>query len=234
MHTNTLALVTGANKGIGHEIARQLAQKGITVLLDARDAARGQDACDALARLKLDVHFLPLDQTVPASIASAAAYIQTRFHRLDILINNAAIMLDKGPEPSLMSLDILRSTLETNLCGAVAVTQALLPLLRQSPAGRIVNVSSCGGQLSVVNYFSPAYQISKASLNSFTVLLAHELRSTKIKVNCVCPGWVKTSMGGTAAPLTAEQGADTPVWLATLPDEGPTGGFFHKRGVMAW
>jgi len=238
MQPGKVALVTGANKGIGFEIARRLARQNITVLLGARDENRGKEAAGRLRDEGLDVHFLPLDQTRPESIAAAARQVEQQFGRLDVLVNNAAILLDQGVAPSNLDAEALRQTLETNVVGVVNVTRALLPLIRKGPAGRIVNLSSSGGSLGLigdrVGVFAPAYQISKAAVNGFTVLLASELRNTPIKVNSACPGWVRTDMGGPGAPLTVEQGADTPVWLATLPDDGPTGGFFNSRQPVSW
>jgi NAD(P)-dependent dehydrogenase (short-subunit alcohol dehydrogenase family) len=192
METRKVALVTGAAKGIGFEIARQLAIQGITVLLGARDAAKGKAAAQHLRDEQLDVQFLALDQTHAGSINAAAQEVGTKFGRLDILVNNAAILVDQGVAASALSDDALRQTLETNVVGVAAVTRVFLPLLRKSAAARIVNVSSSGGSLGQLaeggGNFAPAYQISKAALNGFTVLLANELKGTPIKVNSACPG----------------------------------------------
>lgn len=238
MAEQRVALVTGGNKGIGLAIVKLLAKQGFTVLLGSRDEGRGTAAVKPLRDEGLDVHLLALDQTRPDSIASAARRIAEEFGRLDVLVNNAGVLVDQGDLATGLDADKLRQTLESNVIGVVAVTRALLPLLRKSPAGRIVNMSSTGGSMEAIiagdNVFAPAYQLSKAALNAFTALLAAELRGTTTKVNSACPGWVKTDMGGPSAPLSPEQGADTPVWLATLPSDGPTGGFFNSREPVAW
>lgn len=240
-----IALVTGANKGIGFEISRQLAKQGTTVLLGAREEQKGTEAATKLSHEELDVRFIKLDVTNEASIREAAKLIEEQFGKLDILVNNAGVNLEYGtsvPAPSQVSLDTLKRTFEINFFGTVAVTQLLLPLIRKSEAGRIVNVSSNLGSLTLhsdpsfdwYDMKQLAYDSSKTALNAFTVHLAHELRDTKIKVNSAHPGWVKTEMGSDAADLTVEEGAQTPVWLATLPDDGPTGGFFFKKQPLPW
>lgn len=238
MATQRIALVTGGNKGIGFEIVRQLARQGPRVYLGARDEARGREAAQQLRDEQLDVQFILLDQTRPETIATAVREIEQRQDRLDILVNNAGILLDPNTPASQLDDDVLGRTLDTNVRGVVRVTRAFLPLLRRSPAARIVNVSSSGGSLTQMSEgthnFAPAYQLSKTALNVFTVLLAQELKSTPIKVNSACPGWVKTDMGGANAPGTPAEGADTPVWLATLPADGPSGGFFNSRQPVPW
>lgn len=238
MASQRIALVTGGNKGIGFEIVRQLARQGILVLLGARDEGRGKEAARQLRDEQLDVQFVLLDQTKPETIAAAAAQIEQRYGQLDILVNNAGILLDQGTPTSQLNDEALERTLETNVRGVIRVTLALLPLLQRSPAGRIVNISSSGGSLTQQSEgawnFAPAYQMSKTTLNAFTVMLAQELKTTPIKVNSACPGWVKTDMGGPNAPGTTVEGADTPVWLATLPADGPTGGFFSSRRPVPW
>lgn len=238
-----IALITGANKGIGFETARQLGKQGVTVLVGARDAGRGSAAVATLKADGIEAHFIPLDVTDPASIATAAARIEKDFDRLDILVNNAGVLNYAGEAtPSTVPMETLRSTFELNFFGLVAVTQAMLPLLRQSPAGRIVNLTSILG--SIAEHADPnspifhskfiAYDASKASVNLFTNHLAHELRDTPIKVNAAHPGWVKTDMGGPDAPMAVEDGAKTSVMLATLPDNGPSGGFYHMGVHMRW
>ena len=243
-----VALITGANKGIGLETARQLGKQGITVIIGARDAARGDAARGdaAAAQLKgegIAAHFVQLNVTDQASVTAAAAKVEKDFGRLDILVNNAGV-LDYGGEatPSTVSQDILRSTFDLNFFGLIAVTQAMLPLIRQSPAGRIVNLTSILG--SIAEHADPnspifgskfiAYDASKASVNMFTNHLAHELRDTPVKVNAAHPGWVKTDMGGADAPMEIADGAKTSVMLATLPDNGPSGGFYHMGVHMRW
>ena len=238
----TIALVTGANKGLGFEISRQLAQKGIAVLLAARDADKGAEAAAKLQSEGLDVQFIQLDVTDLTSITAAGKEICDRFGKLDILINNAGIFPDWGVQPSELDINALRQTFDVNFFGVFNTTKTLLPLLKLSKTGRIVNMSSTLGSLGDTldpgsHYFGfrgMAYQSSKTALNALTVQFAKELADTPIKVNSACPGWVQTDIGTTDAPLTVEQGADTPVWLATLPTDGATGGFFNSRQPVAW
>jgi NAD(P)-dependent dehydrogenase (short-subunit alcohol dehydrogenase family) len=235
-------MVTGANKGIGFEIARQLAKKDITVIIGARDRDRGAAAGKRLQSEKLDAHFVQIDVNRATSIQAAVGKIKDEFKRIDILVNNAGIMIDS--ESGILELDpvVFHNTLETNAFGPLLLTQACLPIMKANGYGRIVNMSSTLGSLSeIVNpdspyeaVLSPAYRLSKTLLNGITALLAGELRGTNILVNSACPGWVRTDMGGDRAPLTPEQGADTPVWLATLPDGGPSGGFFRERRPIPW
>lgn len=242
--TKKVALITGANKGLGFEMARQLAQAGVTVVLGARDTQRGEAAAAQLRGQGLDAHFLKLDVTHPADHRSAAAFLEQQFGHLDILINNAGISLEGlgGGKASSTPPDVLHRTFETNFFAPVALTQTLLPLLRKSPAGRIVNMSSILGSQTfhadpaspIYNFKSLAYDSSKAALNSFTIHLAHELRDTRIKVNSAHPGWVKTDMGTDAAPMEIPDGAKTGVALALLGDDGPTGGYFHLGKPLPW
>lgn len=235
----TIALVTGANKGIGHEISRQLASKGVHVLMGARDATRGETAATGLRALGLSAEYILIDVTSQQSVDAAAALIETRYGRLDILVNNAAIAIDWVP-PTETTMDALRQTWETNVFGVVRVTQAMLGLLRKSKAGRIVNMSS--GLASLTNtaagrYGSPyllAYCASKSAVNAVTLKFAAELSGTPIKVNSADPGYVATDMNQHQGPRTVAQGAATPVRLALLPDDGPTGGFFNDDGVVPW
>jgi NAD(P)-dependent dehydrogenase (short-subunit alcohol dehydrogenase family) len=237
-----VALVTGANKGIGFEIARRLAIEEITVLMGVRDERRGLKARDKFASLGLDVHFVLLDVTDPMSIQAAVGRIRDDFKRLDILVNNAGILIDSHTGIRELSIAILQNTLETNTFGPLLLSQACIPLMIGNKYGRIVNMSSSMGSLTEIagpnsNYaevFAPAYRLSKTVLNGITVMLAAEMRGTNILVNSACPGWVRTDLGGSQAPLSPKQGADTPVWLATLPDGGPTGGFFRDRQPIPW
>lgn len=239
-NNNIVALVTGANKGIGLETARQLAAQGITVFLGSRDLERGQAAAATLAG---DVRALALDVTDTQSIAAAVAQIEAAFGKLDVLVNNAGLGTFDRPTTA-EDLAHWRWTFETNLFGLVAVTQAFLPLLHKSPAGRIVQLSSILGSLELASNpsspvygasgFAAAYGASKAAVNMYTVQLARELASTKIKVNAAHPGWVKTELGGEGAPMDVTEGAQTSVWLATLPDDGPSGGYFHKQDQLPW
>ncbi|HET6407710.1 MAG TPA: SDR family oxidoreductase [Chthoniobacteraceae bacterium] len=237
-----IALVTGANKGIGYEIARQLGKLGCLILVGSRDKKRGQAATDRLKSEGIDAHLQILDVTHQPSLMRARIFIENEYGRLDILVNNAGAAHDKSLKPSEIPLDTVREVFEPNFFGVIAVTQALLPLLRKSDAGRIVNLSSTLGSLATLadptsydgEFRLLGYGASKAAMNMFTVQLAHELRDTAIKVNSVHPGWIKTDMGGAEAPGTTEEGADTPVWLATLAAAGPTGGFFADRRTTPW
>jgi NAD(P)-dependent dehydrogenase (short-subunit alcohol dehydrogenase family) len=239
-----IALITGANRGLGLETARKLGQQGITVLVAARDLAKSEATAATLKKEGIDARAIKLDVNNPADYAAAAKSIEKDFGVLDILVNNAGIFLDnRGPnETSTTSEDVLRKTFDTNFFAVVSVTQELLPLLRKSKAGRIVNLSSILGSLTlhatkgsyVYDAKTFAYNASKAALNSFTIHLAHELANTKIKVNSAHPGWVKTEMGGEGAMLEIEDGVKTSVELATLPEDGPTGGYFHMGESLPW
>lgn len=238
-----IALITGANKGIGFETAKQLGRQGITVLIGARDEGRGKAAAEALRKEKIDAHFVGLEVTDQKSIGAAAGEIEKKFGRLDILINNAAVMKHGADgAASTTTVDVLRETFEANFFGLVAVTQAMLPLIRRSEAGRIVNLTSILGSIAehsdpnsgVYNAKLTAYDTSKAAVNMYTNHLAHELKGTNIKVNAAHPGWVKTDMGGEQAPMELVDGAKTSVWLATLPADGPSGGYYHMMVHMRW
>lgn len=236
-----IALITGANKGIGFEIARGLGAKKIVVLVGARDEARGQAAAAKLESEGIDARFVPLDVTNKETISSAAQWIADNFGHLDILVNNAGIA-EWGFKPSDVDLAKVREVYETNLFGPMAVTQAMLPLLRRSRHGRIVNVSSSLGSLSMAadpgspmsQFVALGYNTSKTALNSMTVQFANELRGTSIKVNSVCPGYCATDINGHSGPRTAAQGANAPVQYATLDDDGPSGGVFDENGRVAW
>lgn len=241
MADQKIALVTGANKGIGKEIARQLGARGLTVLLGARDAGRGGEAADELKQQGMDAQAILLDVTDQASIAEAAKTIEARFGKLDVLVNNAGIA-QGNTSASEIDLDTLRHVYETNVFGVVAVTQGLLPLLRKSDAGRIVNMSSGLGSLtqnSDPNWgfaaVKPlAYNSSKAALNMVTVIFAAELKEAGIKVNAADPGYTATDLNQHSGPRTVEQGATVAVHLATLPADGPTGGYFDEDGLVPW
>ncbi|CAN5165018.1 SDR family oxidoreductase [soil metagenome] len=227
------AVVTGANRGIGLEIARQLAAAGDTVILTARDPIKGQAAVGKLAADGLEVVGQRLDVTEPTSIADLAESLGQRFGRVDVLVNNAAIDYDTWQSATSADLTVVDRALQTNVFGAWRVTQALLPLLRHSGHGRIVNVSSGAGALTDMGAGLPAYRLSKVSLNALTRMLATELAVDRILVNAVCPGWVATDMGGPGGrPVT--DGAAGIVWAATLDDDGPSGGFFRDRRPIPW
>lgn len=237
MTSKTVALITGANKGIGLEIARQLGQQGQLVVLGARDETKGSAAAAELAGQGIDAHAVKLDVTRSEDVARLPSFFAEKLGRLDVLVNNAGIAeWDKD------SVASFRRTFETNLLGVVAVTYALLPLLKQSPAGRIVNQSSALASLTSLSsnpsmfgdFIIPAYTSSKAALNGFTVALAHKLRGTALKVNSAHPGWVKTDLGGEKAPMDVADGAKTAVMLATLPADGPSGKFFHMGEALPW
>jgi NAD(P)-dependent dehydrogenase (short-subunit alcohol dehydrogenase family) len=234
-------LISGGNKGIGLETARQLLVLGHIVIIGSRDLNNGQRAVGGLPSAQ--AHAIQLDVTNPASIAAAMETIKVNFGRIDSLVNNAGVLL--YPEEGVASTvtdKALRDTFETNFFGLVALTRAALPLLRLSTAGRIVNVTSILG--SIAEHADPnspiyhakflAYDASKAAVNMFTNHLAHELKGTSIKVNAGHPGWVKTDMGGENAPMAIVDGAKTSVQLATLPDDGPSGGFYHMGVHMRW
>jgi len=231
--TKRVAVVTGANRGIGFETCRQLAKKGIQVILTSRDRANGEAAVEKLQAEGLDVSYHPLDVTDSDSVQRLAEFIKSEFGQLDILVNNAGVLLDSSDTVLSTKIDTLRKTIDTNLYGPLLLCQALIPLMKHN-YGRVVNVSSGAGQLSDMTSGYPSYRISKTALNALTRILANELKGTNILVNSVCPGWVKTDMGGANAPRTPEQGADTIVWLATLPDNGPTSGFFRDRQPIPW
>ncbi len=242
MSENGIALVTGANKGIGFEVARQLAGRGYVVWLGARDAERGAAAESALQAQGLSVHYQQLDVLNDDSAAAAAKRIGEVSGRLDVLVNNAGIALDTGIAPSAVGLAAVRATFEANVFGCIRVTQAFLPLLRKSPGARIVMVSSDIG--SHTHQTNPAfhgyalnpmaYASSKAALNAVTIAFAKELRETTIKVNAANPGFTATDMNGHHGFLTVEQGATPIVMLATLADNGPTGAFFGPNGPEPW
>jgi len=233
--TRKVAIVTGANRGIGYEICRKLGQLDIHVVLTSRDAAKGKAACQSLRGEELPITFCRLEVTSARSVRALAAFVAKRFGRLDILVNNAGIMIDPhGARLVELEPKILRTTLETNTLGPLMLIQALLPLMKARSYGRIVNLSSTLGQLSEMKSGTPSYRISKTALNALTRIVADEARASGILVNSMSPGWVKTRMGGANAPRTVAQGADTAVWLATLPAEGPTGGFFYERKPIPW
>lgn len=241
MHNNPIALITGANRGLGKEIARQLGKQGYTVVLGSRDNAKGEAAAQELREDGIDAHAIELDVEDAKEIAAAPKWIEEKFGRLDVLVNNAGILADGNTSPEDLDEAKLRETFEANFFGPFNMHKACLPLLKKAPAPRIVNMSSTLGSLTAVSdpnsRFStsaPAYQASKTALNALTVAFARELRDTSAKVNSCCPGWVRTDMGGKNAAKSVEEGADTPVWLATLPEDGPTGGFFRERERIDW
>ncbi len=232
-----IALVTGANRGLGFETSRQLAQQGIHVILSSRDIVKGEAAVEKLKAEGLTVSYHPLDVADSESIKRLAQFIQEQFGHLEILVNNAGIFID--PQDAAESifqanLETLQRTYETNVYGPLQLCQALIPLMQEQGYGRVVNVSSGMGQLSGMNGGSTGYRLSKTGLNALTRIFADELKGTNILVNSVCPGWVRTDMGGPNAHRNIEDGVNTSVWLATLPDGSPTGLFFRDRQPIPW
>ncbi|MES9961323.1 MAG: SDR family oxidoreductase [Sedimenticola sp.] len=232
------ALVTGANRGLGLETCRQLAKRGYRVLLTARNSETGDQAAGRLAGEGLDVSFLPLDVASDESIEAAAETLQSRGITLDVLVNNAGVLLDPhngwgDTEASILKADrdTLRATMEINVYGPIRLVQALLPLLNDD--ARIINISSGMGQLSEMGGLFPAYRISKTALNAVTRILSEELKSKNITINSVCPGWVRTDMGGPEATLSTEEGVETTIWLATVA-HAPNGGFFRNKQALTW
>jgi NAD(P)-dependent dehydrogenase (short-subunit alcohol dehydrogenase family) len=249
--TYTVALITGGNRGLGLQTARELGRLGIHLILGVRDAKKGKVALAELKKEGIHAEVIRLDVADLSTHAGAYGYIEKYYGKLDILINNAGIWKESatsssyvpGSNPtSTLPMEILRETFETNFFGTVALTQCLMPLIHRAPAGRIVNVSSILGSLTLhSDTASPiyshkvfAYDASKTALNAFTVHLAHELRDTPIKVNSAHPGWVKTEMGGEGADLDISEGGKTSALLATLPADGPTGGYFHMGQPIPW
>lgn len=229
-----VVLVTGANRGIGFEICRQLGGLGYVVIVTARDAERGETAARTLRNEGIDARSHPLDVTSPEAVARTVQFVEKEIGRLDVLINNAAIAIDPQEALAEVDLDIMRRTLETNLLGALRCCQAFLPLMKRQGYGRIVNVSSGRGSFSRLAAGGPCYRISKTALNAVTVILADETKETNILVNAMTPGWVRTRLGGIKAPRSTAEGAETAVWLATLPDDGPRGKFFKDREEFPW
>jgi NAD(P)-dependent dehydrogenase (short-subunit alcohol dehydrogenase family) len=237
MPSKPVAIVTGAYRGLGLETCRQLAARGHSVVLTARRDQEGHHAAQALIGEGHDVRFRHLDVGDEASIRALAAYTKNTFGRVDVLVNNAGIFPDPAPRSARASvfaaeIDRVRAALETNTLGALLLCQVLIPLMEGR--GRVVNVSSGMGQLSEMNGCCPAYRLSKTALNAVTRIFADELKGTGVKVNSVCPGWVRTEMGGPEATLSVEDGARGIVWAATLPDEGPSGGFFRHGEPIPW
>jgi len=227
------AIVTGANRGIGLEISRQLGQLGIKVIMTARNEEKGEAAYSQLKKEGLDVHFHALDVTNEESIQMLSLDVKDQYGALDILINNAGIFLDDKNSILDIDLDTVRKTMETNVYGPLRLSQVLAPLLKKSEDGRIVNVSSGMGAIEDLGGWDPSYSLSKTALNVLTIQFADALRDSGVLVNSMCPGWVRTDMGGSSAPRSVEEGADTAVWLATG-EVGRTGLFFRDRKEISW
>ncbi|MFF9622286.1 SDR family oxidoreductase [Streptomyces griseosporeus] len=227
-----VSVVTGANRGIGHEVARQLAGLGHHVVLGSRDPRKGERAAAAIDPAGERVRAVRLDVSDAASVTAMAERVTREIGRVDVVVNNAAILYDSWARARTADLAEVQQALDTNLFGAWRVTQALLPLLERSPHPRVVNVSSEAGSLASMSGGTPAYSVSKAAVNALTRLLAGELRARRVLVNAVCPGWTDTDMGGGGRPVA--EGAAGVVWAATLPDDGPTGGFFRDGKPVPW
>lgn len=240
MSQQRIALVTGANRGLGLEISRQLAAAGMTVVTAAREPKRAEEAAAAMpggrgVPLRLDVRD---SQRIPVAVSE----LLSALGRIDVLVNNAGILIDGTESLSEVPAGVVRDTLATNVMGPLRMIQAVLPAMRRQDYGRIVNMASTLGSFTDITdpespyavVDSPAYRLSKGALNLITVLCAREVAGTGILVNSACPGWVRTAMGSDRAPVSVEDGADTPVWLATLPAGGPSGGFFRERQPLPW
>ncbi len=229
-----VAIVTGANRGIGFETCRQLSQLGFFTILTSRDVNKGNSAFNLLLQEGGELIYHQLDVTDLDSIRNLASYVEDNFKRCDVLVNNAGVFLDRGKSILDVPLEVLQETFETNFIGALNMCRALFPLMRKNNYGRIVNVSSGMGSIARMGGYSAAYKLSKLIMNGMTRIIADETRDRNIKVNTMAPGWVRSDMGGVGAPRSLAQGADTIVWLATLPEDGPTGGFFEDRKSIPW
>jgi NAD(P)-dependent dehydrogenase (short-subunit alcohol dehydrogenase family) len=228
-----VAVVSGGNRGLGLEIVRRLAADGLRVVLASRSLERGREAALTLGELASRVTPMALDIADRAGVGRFAAGLRDRFGRCDVLVNNAAVALDGAQDAATADLGIVRETLDTNVIGTWQLTQAVVPAMRAGRYGRIVNMSSGVGRMSTMASGIPAYRVSKAALNALTLVLADELAPDGILVNACCPGRVRTEMGG-GQGVSAADAADTPAWLATLPADGPTGGFFRDRARLRW
>jgi NAD(P)-dependent dehydrogenase (short-subunit alcohol dehydrogenase family) len=231
VENGSVALVSGGNRGIGLEIVRQLAGRGITTVLGSRDEEKGRAAAEDLSG-NVVVH--QLDVSDEKSVGRLASFVEEEFGRLDVLVNNAAISNDNGQRGVDADLDRVREALEANLLGAWRLCEVAIPLMRRHGYGRIVNISTGLAALEDMGGGSPGYRVSKTGLNALTRILASELRGSGILVNSVEPGWVQTDMGGFRAPRPVEEGAEGAVWAATLSNNGPTGGFFRDRRPIPW
>jgi len=243
--SNKVAFITGANRGIGFETAKQLGALGIEVVLGVRDLQKGFKAVNELEALGVAARAITYDAAKPETVDAVYDYLDRHYGKLDILVNNAGVAIEQlmgGNNSSTLPADILEKTFQTNLFSVVSLTQKLLPLIRKSAAGRIVNLSSILGSLTLHSMpdspIAPAkafaYNASKTALNAYTVHLAHELKGTPIKVNSAHPGWVKTELGGPNAPMELEDSYKTSLYLATLDSNGPSGGFFHETETLPW
>lgn len=229
-----MALVTGGNRGLGRETCRQLGERGYRVLLTARDPERGRRAAEELREQGLDVVFRRLDVTEPEQVERTAEFVEEEVGRLDVLVNSAGVYLDREAAALEVDVDVVRRTMEVNAYGPLRLCQALVPIMRRRGYGRVVNVSSGSGSFDEMGTGTLAYGASKTWLNAMTRKVALEVEGSGVLVNAACPGWVRTRMGGEEAARSPEEGADTIVWLATLPEGGPSGGFFRDRERIPW
>ncbi len=229
-----VALVTGANRGIGFEICRQLAAAGLTAVVSGRDEAKARRAAEALGKQGHQVRYVQLDVADAGSRRRALAFIERELGRLDVLVNNAAMAVDRKFSILDLEMEVVRQTFEVNFFGPLSLCRACIPLMKKDDYGRIVNVSSGRASFAKLAADGPAYRMSKTALNALTRVLAAELEEAPILVNAMTPGWVRTRLTGLKPPLSVAQGADTAVWLATLPDDGPRGQFFKHREVFPW
>jgi len=229
-----IAIVTGANRGIGFETCRQLSQLGFLTILTSRDENKGKAAVESLSQEGGDLIYHQLDVADFGSITKLVSYVKENFKRCDILVNNAGVFLDRGKSVLDVPLEVLQQTLEINFIGALNMCRALVPFMRNNQYGRVVNVSSGMGSIESMGGYSAAYKLSKLVMNGMTRIMADEIKDTNIKINTMAPGWVRSDMGGLSAPRSLAQGADTIIWLATLADDGPTGGFFEDRKTIPW
>ena len=238
MLSKQIAVVTGANRGIGFEICRQLAKKDIHIILTSRNKTKGLVACQRLKEEGLDIAFHQLDVTDISSIQTLSDFLKKEYGRLDVLVNNAGVVLDKNDSENASafkaSLETVRKTMDINVYGPLMLCQVLIPFMKKNNYGRIVNISSGMGQLSEMNGSYIGYRLSKVSLNALTKIFSEELKDYNILVNTMCPGWVKTDMGGPNATKTPEEGAETAVYLATLNNSSMSGKFFRNKEIIAW
>lgn len=231
---NKTAIVTGSNRGIGLEIVKELLQKNFDVIMTARNEAKGKAVFEELRQKNSNLHFALLDVASEESMSALAQHVSKEFGRADVLINNAGIFMDQKYGGLNVPLDIVLKTFTTNTLGPLRLSQLLIPLMKKNNYGRIVNLSSGLGSLDEMGAGYPGYRISKTALNAVTKILAAETADSNILVNSMCPGWVRTDMGGSGATRSVEKGAETAIWLATSEDNGPTGKFFRDKEEIAW